>query len=152
MPEFETSVTLRCPADIAFDFLIRPANAIKVSPPSLGLTFLDAPAVLELGSKLQIKVQTWGQVVNMVHEITIFDRPNQFVEKQISGMFKMWQHEHHIETTASGDVLITDRIQFEPPGGLVGLIVTKDKILDQLEDGFFHRHGQLRKLLENSAN
>ena len=30
----------------------------------------------------------------------------------------------------------------------IGLLVTKAKILDSLEEGFYYRHEQLRKLLE----
>ena len=150
MPQFETSLTLPRPPEDLFDFLARPANIVKISPQGIGLTFLSAPEIVEAGSRIEFKVQGWGQVQQMIHEIIAFDRPHQFIEKQVKGPFKHWIHEHHFATNADGHTVVTDQIEFEPPGGLIGLLITKTKILDHLEDAFYHRHAQLRKLLDNA--
>jgi ligand-binding SRPBCC domain-containing protein len=151
MPVFETTVTVACPLDQAFDFFIRPENAVKLSPPNMGLQFLAAPDILEQGSRLQFKIQGFGQVRTVMHEITELIRPTRFVEKQVEGLFKEWIHEHLFETTPASEVRITDRITFEPPGGLVGLLLNRDKIQDHLEEGFYHRHEKLRKYLPVTA-
>ena len=70
MPVYETSVTLDCPQERAFEFLLRPANIARISPPELGLAFTKAPEVLDLGSEFEFKVQAYGQVLTMIHEIT----------------------------------------------------------------------------------
>ena len=56
-------------------------------------------------------------------------------------------HQHLLEEGPAGHVVSIDRIDFEPPGGLIGFLVTKRKIIDQLEGIFEHRHRQMRKLL-----
>jgi ligand-binding SRPBCC domain-containing protein len=151
MPVFETSVTLDCPRERAFDFLLRPANIARISPPELGLAFTSAPEVVELGSRIEFKVQGFGKVQTLVHEITGLVHPEKITETQIRGLFSRWVHEHLFETNASGQVVVTDRIEFEPPGGLLGFLVTAGRILDQLEEGFDHRHEQLQKLLAATA-
>ena len=148
MAEFSTSVTVDGPIEKVFNFLIRPANAVKFSPPDLGIVLIDAPEVLQAGSRIEFKIQTWGQVTNLIHEIMTFIEPTQYVERQIKGPFKAWLHTHLLETNAAGQVVVTDQIEFEPPGGLIGLLVTKKKIIEHLEDGFFYRHDHLRKLLD----
>jgi ligand-binding SRPBCC domain-containing protein len=151
MPVFETSVTLECPRERAFDFLLRPANVARIAPPELGLSFTSAPEIVELGSRIEFKVQGYGQVQTMVHEITGLVHPQQITETQIRGLFAKWVHEHAFETNDRGQVIVIDRIEFKPPGGLLGLLITSNKILEELEDGFAHRHRQLQKLLAEAA-
>ena len=151
MPEFETSVTVACPLEQAFDFFIRPANAVKISPPNMGLQFLAAPEILEQGCQIQFKVQGFGQVRTVTHEITQLVRPTHFVERQVQGVFQSWIHEHLFETTPNGEVIVIDRIAFEAPAGLLGLLLTRDRIQEHLEEGFYQRHEKLRKYLPVTA-
>jgi hypothetical protein len=41
-------------------------------------------------------------------------------------------------------VTLINRIEFEPPGGLLGFLVTEDKILETLDDGFDFRRTALQ--------
>ena len=148
MADFEASVTLNCSVEDIFDFLLQPENMKRISPPELDLVFVNAPKMLELGSLFQFKLQSFGLVQEIAHEITALSRPDSFIEKQVKGPLKHWVHEHILKVDESGVVTVIDRIEFEPPGGLAGLLVTKSRILDALNDGFEHRHEQLKKLLE----
>jgi len=148
--EFKSSVTVDCPPEEVFDFLLRPDNIVRISPPEMGLNFTKAPEVLELGSILEFSVLAHGQVQRLAHEITHFESPVRFVEKQVEGPFKHWVHEHIFAVDEQGSVTVTDRIEFKPPGGLIGLLVTENKILESLDDGFAHRHEQLQKLLNGN--
>jgi ligand-binding SRPBCC domain-containing protein len=118
-----------------------------ITPPDVGLHLVEAPEVLELGSKVLFKVQGWGQVQQFLHEITAFETHQQLSEKMVKGLFGRWIHDHVMTVNANGETVITDRIEFEPPAGLLGFLVNKKKILDYLEDGFDHRQKQLKKLL-----
>jgi ligand-binding SRPBCC domain-containing protein len=151
MPVFETSVTIDCPRERAFDFLLRPSNVVLISPPELGLSFIDPPEIVALGSRIEFKIQGYGQVQTMVHEITALDHPERITETQVEGLFGRWVHEHAFESNDQGQVIVIDRIDFKPPGGILGLLITADKILEQLEDGFAHRHAQLQKLLAEAT-
>ena len=61
MPVFETSVTIECPRERAFDFLLRPANVARIAPPELGLSFTSAPEIVELGSRLDSLLSEAGR-------------------------------------------------------------------------------------------
>jgi ligand-binding SRPBCC domain-containing protein len=147
MALFESSVAVACPVDKAWDFLVRPANLKLITPPEVGLHLVEAPDVLELGSKMLFKVQGWGQVQQFLHEITAFEPQKQLSEKMIKGVFGKWVHDHSLVVNGNGEVVITDKIDFEPPPGLLGFLVTKKRILEYLDDGFDHRRVQLTKLL-----
>jgi ligand-binding SRPBCC domain-containing protein len=147
METFESRLTLPCAAEVAFDFLAYPENIKRISPPDMGLFFVEAPERLSLGARMQFKVQAFGVVREATHEITQFDEPRSFTEKQVKGPLRHWVHEHLFEPDGEGAVTMIDRIEFKPPGGVVGLLVNADRILENLEDGFDHRHDQLEKLL-----
>ncbi len=151
MAVFETSLILDATPEQAFDFLIRPANHEKLSPPGVGLRFVNPPEVYALGTQFEFKIQAWGIVQTMTYEIVEFQRPGIFIERQIQGPMKHMQQEHRFEIDKNGQLVITDIIEFTPPGGLLGLMATESKILENLEDGFYHRHQQLRKLLKGTA-
>jgi ligand-binding SRPBCC domain-containing protein len=148
MAVFETSVILECSPDVAFAYMISPVNHEKLSPPDVGLRFVNPPATIELGSQFEFKIQAWGTVQTSRHEIIQFERPTLYIEKAIRSPMKSYWHEHRFEIDANGLTKMTDRIEFTPPGGILGLLVTEDKILDNLEDGFYFRHQVLQKLLK----
>jgi ligand-binding SRPBCC domain-containing protein len=150
MANFEATVTLNCPQEIVFDFLIRPAKVYEILHPDSGIRYVNVPELLELGSRIEFQIEGFGPVQHIVHEVVEFESPRRFVESQVTGPLGRWLHEHLVEPDAAGGILVVDRIEFEPPGGLAGFLVTADKILDSLQTGFDHRHQELKKLLEQA--
>ena len=148
MANFEASVLIRSTPEAVYDFLSRPANILKINPPDLDVTIMNAPSQIERGSKIELQMQTMGFSQNMVHEVTQCDPPRGFTETQVQGPLQAWVHEHIIEPTGNGEVKLTDRIRFEPPGGFVGFMVTESKIRSSLESSFAHQHQALKRILE----
>lgn len=150
MAVFETSVELACSPDVAFEFLIQPENIRLITPSNVMLVFDAAPSRLSLGARMEFRVQTQGVIRSAVHDVTEWDSPRRFVERQVSGPLGAWEHEHLFQPMATG-VRVTDRITFSPPSGLLGLLVNERKIRESLEEGFGHRHHELEKRLGSAA-
>lgn len=144
MAVFEASVELACSSEAAFDFLAQPENLRLITPSSVMLVFDAAPKRLSLGARMEFRVQAYGVVRSAVHEVTAWDEPRKFVERQIEGPTGLWEHEHLFEPILNG-VRVTDRITFAPPGGMLGLLINERKMREALEDGFGHRHQELEK-------
>jgi ligand-binding SRPBCC domain-containing protein len=147
MPEFETRITIPKSREEVFDFLIRTANLLELIPPDSGMRVVSAPDIIQCGSRLEFQANAFGQSLNMVHEVTELVAPSRITEVQLKGLFKKWVHVHLVEEDVPGRVVAIDRIEFEPPGGMLGFLVTPRRIIDQLESLFAHRHSQMRKLL-----
>jgi len=145
MALFEAEVVLPCSLEGLFEFLLRPANVEKISDPRLGLTFVDPPEVVTVGSRIVFKVQGYGVVQTIEHQITEVVAPRLIVEEQVKGPMRSWRHEHHLEPQMQGTRMF-DQIRFEPPGGVLGFLVKESAILDGLEDGFEHRKEELLRL------
>lgn len=147
MAVFEYESNLECSVSGLFDFMARPENIAKVGHPDLGLKFVSPPEVINIDDELKFQIVSFGQVLTMKHKIIQFDRPTLVVEDQIDGPMKSWRHHHIYKETENGCVK-TDRIEFEPPGGMIGFFLTEAKIVDQLEDGMFIREQRLKDLLQ----
>lgn len=145
MALFEHELILPCSPKAAFDFLRRPANIARISDPNMGLKFTAAPEHIEEGSVLEFQLVSFNQVHKAIHRITRFEPSKLFFEEQEKGPLAMWEHLHQFEPHPEG-VRLIDEIDFELPGGLLGLFLSEDKIIDSLEDGFFYRSGQLQHL------
>ncbi len=145
MPRFDTSIHLPASPAKVHEFFLDPANIVRISPPEIGLVFVDPPPRIAVGHELTFKVQAFGQVQTLTHRVVTVDVPDLIVEEMVKGPFKKWHHRHSFIAAGDG-VEVRDEIDFEPPGGVLGVFLTAAKILDQLDDGFLHRHAQLKKL------
>ncbi len=146
MANFEASVELTGTPEQIFDFLIDTENILKISPPDTGLSFTKKPDKIHQGAILEFRIQGFGQVQEGTHEITVFEAPTLYTEKQISGPLKHYIHEHHVVPSGDNQVTVIDRLEFEPPGGLLGFLITESKLLDLFDEGFFHRHNALKEI------
>jgi ligand-binding SRPBCC domain-containing protein len=146
MPVFECRTELTCAPETVFDFVTRPANMKAIAPKDVDLVFVEAPEVIQLGTKLKFKVQAYGVPQHLEHEIIAFDAPRSFSEKMIKGPLPAWQHHYIIDPHTNGAVLL-NRIEFEPPGGMLGMILTAERMLEHLEQGYAHRSEALKKAL-----
>ncbi len=147
MAVFESRTPLPCNAERAFSFLTRPANMKAIAPPDLDMVFVTAPEVIELGSKLVFKVRGFGIVQEFEHEIVGFEPQVSFREKMLRGPLPKWTHDYILEPADNDLVVLINRIEFEPPGGMLGMIVTEARVKDQLQEGHLHRSAALQKHL-----
>ena len=148
MPIFEASTTLLCPHGELFDFLIRPANLARVSPPELNLKLSkDAPEILELGSVLVLTTRRWGFLQRFISQVIKFDHGSMFVEEQRHGPFKRMVHYHHVETDGT-TVRMVDRIDYEPPGGPLGMMMSADRLHKEMTEMYAYRTQKFKEILE----
>ena len=149
MPSYQTEMILETTCEAAFAYLSAPANLPEVTQPELQLVVDEAPEQFELGSRILFSVSVMGTRVQSEHEIISFESPERFVEEQVEGPFAFWRHEHIFKPLGDSQVAIYDVIEYEPPGGLIGMILSEQRIRNQLDEGFAHRQDELKFLLEN---
>lgn len=150
MPIFETQVALACSPEVLFDFLIRPKNVITLNPPEMSFMLLDAPEVVTEGSRVRFQIEAFGFKQQMLHEIINFQRPTGFLLREVEGVLKKFEHEHNFILQPDGSTLLFERVTYEPPGGLVGFLLSEAKIKDGMEKNFSHRHRQLKQQIDRA--
>ena len=69
------------------------------------------------------------------------------MEEQRRGPFRSWKHTQRFEPTAEGGVRVTDEIEYEPPGGMLGRLATAEAIGRELERAFSYRRERVTEML-----
>jgi ligand-binding SRPBCC domain-containing protein len=151
MPRFETTEDLRAPLARVFDFFSRPANLLQVSPPELHFQLLSGPEQLQLGARVEMRGRRWGVSQRIVNEVTVWEPQTRFVDEQREGPFKKWVHTHRFEALPDGATRVTDTIDYETPGGMLGFILTAKAVERDLQWIFEYRRQKLTALLNGQA-
>jgi ligand-binding SRPBCC domain-containing protein len=106
---------LPLPLDQVFPFFANAENLEKLTPPWLGFHILTpTPIALRVGSLIDYRILLHGLPLKWRTEITVWDPPHRFVDTQLKGPYKLWNHEHRFESVSSG-TLVTDRIEYRIP-------------------------------------
>jgi ligand-binding SRPBCC domain-containing protein len=151
MPTFEHTETHPAPPARAFDLFRRPAERVRLAPPELHLQLVEGPTELQLGSRLTLRARRWGVTQRMINEITAFEDGVLIVEEQRQGPFRSWKHTQRFTPMGDG-VRITDVIEYEPPGGVLGRLATVETINRELERTFSYRREKLTELLGEASS
>jgi ligand-binding SRPBCC domain-containing protein len=146
MPSFDAVLTVPRPLTEVFDFFLDPANLVRVSPPELHMRLVEGPRRLQLGSVIVLQGRRWGVPQRVVSAVTAFEPGASFVDEQRQGPFRRWRHVHRFEAVPEG-ARIVDHIEYEPPGGLLGLVATPQMLARDLEWVYAYRSEKLRELL-----
>lgn len=143
----EYHVTLEVPRPVAemFAFLRRPANLVALAPPDLHLQLIEGPNVLVQGSRVTWKARRWGVSQTIVSEVIALQENAWIEEVQRQGPFPRWQQRLTFEPTNDG-TRIQFTIDFEPPGGVLGLLVTESFLRNDLDALFAYRAEKLREM------
>lgn len=145
---FTYDTTLTCPVERVFEFLTHPRNLELVSDPDLHLRVVEAPEVLALGSQITVELRRWGIKQQITSEVTTFEMNHLMVDEQRAGPFRRWVHRHVVESLPEGGTRMRDEIDFEAPGGLLALVMTKARIESELREAFTYREGRFKELLQ----
>src|SRR5215217_7904248 len=73
------------------------------------------------GQDVTWRARHFGLPLAMTSRITEFTFPSSFTDEQIRGPFKSFRHVHEFESTPGGSIM-TDRVEFTAPFGLLGSI------------------------------
>jgi ligand-binding SRPBCC domain-containing protein len=144
-------VTQRFPFPLALvvDFFRRPAQVVAVAPAEFGLRLVEAPAVVEVGSHIVVEARRWGIRQRIVTEVTQLDGQT-IVEEQRSGPFRQWRHTRTFAAPAVDQTEVEEAIDFEPPGGLLGLTLTAMRIETDLRSALAARHPLVMEIMARS--
>jgi hypothetical protein len=138
------------PRTLLFDVLCQPRNVLAASPPELGLELLEAPERLGPGAITRIRARRWGFATTIETEVIAWEEPVRIVEVQRAGVLRAWKLERTWADEAGGTTL-TETIDYEPPGGLLGQMLTAQAIEADLVKAYQAREAWLRATLPGSA-
>ncbi len=143
MPVWSCADVLPHPPALVFAFLQRPANRVRLAPPHWSLQLLSGPDQVALGSRLVLRGRRHGISQTSELEVTALEQDRLLEEEQRRGLFRRWKHSFTLEPTVETGTCLSERIEWEGPGGMLGLLLTAAAIERELHDYQAHRHSSL---------
>lgn len=149
MAFYQLTKTQKLPVTIEeiWDFISSPNNLKEITPKHMGflITSNTGGEKMYPGMIITYKVSPLlGLKLNWMTEITHVREHEYFVDEQRIGPYKMWHHQHKIESIPGG-VLMTDIVTYQPPLGIIGAIANTFIIKNQLRQIFDYRTEALEK-------
>jgi len=126
-----------------FQFFTDPRNLDRLTPAWLEFQILSsADTAISKGTLLDYRLRIRGVPIRWQSEISSWEPPERFVDRQIKGPYSLWVHEHTF-ATQSGGTLVGDNVEYAVPGGA---IVQKLLVAPDIARIFTYRHKILEEL------
>ena len=122
------SAILEHPREDLFAFFSDAFRLEEITPPWLNFRILTAaPIHIRQGALLDYSIRLHGIPIRWQTEISSWEPPYSFTDRQLRGPYRLWEHLHTFEQVPAG-TLAVDEVRYRVPGGrLVNwLLVQKD--------------------------
>lgn len=134
--------------DEVFAFFADAHRLQDLTPPFLNFQVLTpSPIEMDVGTRIDYRLRLHGIPIRWQSEISEWDPPFSFADRQLKGPYRLWHHRHLFEEQNSG-TLVRDLVDYSVPGGRLihWLLVRKDLIRI-----FTYRHQQLNRFFPSSS-
>lgn len=131
-------------------FISDPKNLKKITPDQMGFEITSSvPDEMYQGMIISYKVAPLlGIKTSWVTEITHVEEGSYFVDEQRVGPYKLWHHQHFLESTEKGTIM-KDIVTYQPPMGVLGSLMNSIVIKRKLNEIFDYRTNALNTLFKH---
>jgi ligand-binding SRPBCC domain-containing protein len=143
----ERSQLVPVPLEDAFAFFADASNLEALTPPWLHFRILTPqPIPMEKGTTIEYVLTTHRVPVRWRTEIIEWRPGRRFVDKQVEGPFRLWEHTHAFEEQHHG-TMICDTLLYRMPYGPLGAVAHRIVVARDLERIFDYRRDAVERLL-----
>ncbi len=146
---FEKSSTIAAPPEAVFAFHESPGALARLTPPWEKARLVEGGDSIRVGSRAVLEVKIGPIPLRWVAEHVEYAPPHLFADRQVSGPFASWLHEHHMDDDGRGGTTLRDEVHYELPLGWLGRLFGAAMVRRKLQKMFDYRHDQTRKIVES---
>lgn len=145
---YHTRQELPITIEKAWDFFSSPRNLALITPPALDFRIAAMPDSNEIFQGMIIDytlkplpgfTTRWKSMIDSVR------KPYLFIDRQVLGPYKFWEHTHKFTETPKG-VMVTDEVKYILPLGLLGRFAHLLTVRKRLQKIFEYRRTTLHKI------
>lgn len=145
---FEKSVLIKCPPEKVFEFHSDTNNLKLITPDFIKVNIVKIDLPLKLQSEIILNIIQFGFIkIKWTIRLTDFKHYSIITDTQIKGPFKVWIHQHCFAESESNTIM-TDKINYKLPMGVLGKLLNKIIIKKLIEKQFEFRHIKTKEILE----
>jgi ligand-binding SRPBCC domain-containing protein len=146
------SVELPLPQKDVFEFFADVANLQRITPPGLNFSILTPlPISMGVGAIIDFKLSLLGVSFDWKTEISAWEPPQMFIDRQIKGPYAEWIHRHTFRTTGEGKTVMEDDVTYSLPAMPLGELAYP-LVSRQLGIIFTYRQETILKILEGRTD
>lgn len=143
------SIELPQPLDKVFAFFADVANLQRITPPELNFSILTPlPVAMQEGATIDFMLSLLGVPFKWQTEISVWDPPHMFVDRQLEGPYAEWVHRHTFRDSGDGKTIVEDDVTYSLPSQPLGELA-HPLVRKQLEKIFSYRQETIRQLLQS---
>ena len=125
MPDFsvfQRTVLLDAPVTEVYAFHEDPRNITKISPASLQIHSVECSVPARAGDEFRLSVSQFGIGLEWIGVWEAAVPGSHLVDGARKSPFRHWRH-HHLFRAEGSKTLMTDRVEYALPGGVLGLLL-----------------------------
>lgn len=108
------------PLDEVFEFYASARNLERITPGWLGFHVVTpGPIRMQPGTLIEYRLRLHGVPVRWLTRIETWEQNSAFVDRQVRGPYRLWNHLHEFEEREGG-TLVRDRVDYALPFGPLG--------------------------------
>jgi ligand-binding SRPBCC domain-containing protein len=142
---FRTEQWLPRPIDEVFAFFSDAHNLDELTPPWLHFRILTPrPIPMRQGAVIEYRIAWRWIPLRWRTEISAWEPPVRFVDRQVSGPYRRWSHEHTFEPK-DGGTLMRDVVEYALPGWVLEPLVDAWVVGPDVRRIFGYREVRMRE-------
>jgi len=113
LERFEVAETVPLPVDAVWKAHEDVQLLERIAPPFPAVRLKESNIVCGLGTEFTVRVELLSLGLDLRVKITHWDPPTCFIDEQVSGPFRFWEHTHHFMPISAESTRVVDAVKFE---------------------------------------
>lgn len=131
-----------------FAFFSDAGNLEALTPPWLRFRVLTSePVDIRAGTHIAYRLRLHGLRLHWLTQIEVWEPGRRFVDRQLSGPYRLWHHTHEFESAGADATIMRDRLRYAVGFGPLGRLALRLFVRRDIEAIFDYRAKRIDALL-----